>query len=120
MPAPTTPFAPRFVPVPLTKEDLEWADLPIVDFSNAGTPQGRAALTPQVCHAMRTSGFMYIINHGLSQAQNDRIFDIADVPFTRVSEEEMQRYTSDIKGGSYRGFKPRQFWEIENGVRDQI
>ncbi|KAI0819373.1 Clavaminate synthase-like protein [Trametes gibbosa] len=121
MPAPTIPFAPRYVPAPPTKEHLEWADLPIVDFSNAGTPEGRAALTPQVCDAMRTSGFMYIINHGLSQAQNDRIFDIADIPFSQVSEEEMKRFTSDIKGtGSYKGFKPRRLWEIDNGVRDQI
>ncbi|KAH9848599.1 hypothetical protein C2E23DRAFT_739334 [Lenzites betulinus] len=121
MPAPTIPFAPRFVPAPPTNEDLEWADLPIVDFSNASTAEGRAALTPQVCNAMRTSGFMYIVNHGLSQAQNDRIFDIADIPFSQVSEEEMKRYTADIKGtGSYRGFKPRRLWEIDNGVRDQI
>ena len=48
---------------------VEWADLPIIDFSNASTPEGRAALTPQVCNAMRTSGFMYIVNHGLTQAE---------------------------------------------------
>ncbi|KAI0634446.1 Clavaminate synthase-like protein [Trametes polyzona] len=121
MPAPTIPFAPHYVPAPPTKEDLEWADLPIIDFSNAGTPEGRAELTPRVCEAMHTSGFMYIVNHGLTQAENDRIFDIANIPFTQVSEEEMKRYTSDIKGtGSYRGFKPRKVWEIDNGVPDQI
>ncbi|KAI9070315.1 Clavaminate synthase-like protein [Trametes sanguinea] len=121
MPAPTIPFAPRYVPAPPTKEDLEWADLPIIDFSEAGTPEGRAALTPQVCRAMQTYGFMYVVNHGLTQAQNNRIFDIADIPFTQVPEEEMKRFTADIKGsGSYRGFKPRELWEIDNGVRDQI
>lgn len=77
---------------------------------------------------MQTSGFMYIINHGMTQAevrkamsghataaktwtQNDRIFDIADIPFSQVPEEEMKRYVSDIKAtGSYRGFKPRRIW----------
>lgn len=72
--------------------------------------------------------------------QNDRIFDIADIPFSQVPEEEMKRYVSDIKAtGSYRGFKPRRIWvsavhivgggtskilrcaqEIDNGVRDQL
>ncbi|OSC99249.1 Clavaminate synthase-like protein [Trametes coccinea BRFM310] len=121
MPAPTIPFVPRYVPAPPTKEDLEWADLPIIDFSDSGTPDGRAALTPQVCRAMQTYGFMYVVNHGLTQAQNNRIFDIADIPFTQVPPDEMKRFTADIKGsGSYRGFKPRELWEIDNGVRDQI
>ncbi|KAI0649640.1 Clavaminate synthase-like protein [Trametes meyenii] len=121
MPAPTIPYAPHYVPAPTTQEDLEWAELPIIDISTADTAEGRAALTPQVCSAMQTYGFMYIVNHGLSQAQNDRIFDIADVPFSQVPEEEMKRYTADIKGaGSYRGFKPRSVWEIDNGVRDQL
>ena len=82
---------------------------------------------------MRTYGFMYIVNHGLSQAQagvlrpsfarrvvltlsfvlwqNDRMVDIADIPFTQVSGEEKQQFASKIKEtGTYRGFKPREFW----------
>ena len=31
---------------------VEWADLPIVDISKAATPEGRAALAPQVRDAM--------------------------------------------------------------------
>ncbi|KAJ8457009.1 hypothetical protein ONZ51_g11782 [Trametes cubensis] len=121
MPAPTVQYVPHYVPAPVTKEELEWADLPIIDFSSAGTPEGRAELTTQVCNAMQTYGFMYIVNHGLTQAETDRIFDIADVPFTQVPEDEMKRYTADIKGtGSFRGFKPRELWVIDNGVRDQI
>ena len=48
---------------------VEWAELPIIDFSAASTPEGRAALVPQVCNAMQTYGFMYLVNHGLTQAQ---------------------------------------------------
>lgn len=55
---------------------MEWADLPIIDFSNASTPEGRAALTPQVCNAMQTSGFMYIINHGMTQAEVREIMSL--------------------------------------------
>ena len=64
--------------------------------------------------------------------------DIADVPFTQVPDEELKQFTSKIKEiGSYRGYKPREFWvrrfsvslcvaanpspqTIDNGVRDQI
>lgn len=43
--------------------------------------------------------------------QRDRIFDIADVPFTAVPPEEMKIYTSDIeKVGYYAGYKARNYW----------
>ena len=39
------------------------------------------------------------------------MIDIADVPFTQVSEEEKQTFRGKIKEvGSYRGYKPREFW----------
>lgn len=43
--------------------------------------------------------------------QNDRIFDIADVPFSQVSEEEKGQYAGKIKEtGLYSGYKLRQYW----------
>lgn len=146
---------------------MEWADLPIIDLSKASTPEGRAELAPQVRDAMRTFGFMYVVNHGLTQAQvciepgaacdlpshngltpwcgqNERIFDIADVPFSQVAEDEKKQFSYDIKAtGLYKGYKLRQYWvrlqylrlprlsltlawhtdhaqHIDNGVRDQI
>ena len=39
------------------------------------------------------------------------MMDIADVPFTQVSDEEKSSFAGKIKEvGSYRGYKPRQFW----------
>lgn len=39
------------------------------------------------------------------------MFDIADVPFALVPEDEKKRYANDIKQtGSYRGYKMRQYW----------
>ena len=87
MPAPTIPYAPRYVPAPATKEDcmsneiillprpnyavftVDWADLPIIDFSKVSTPEGRAELAPAMRDGMHTHGFVYIVNHGLNQAQ---------------------------------------------------
>ncbi|KAI8989246.1 Clavaminate synthase-like protein [Trametes punicea] len=121
MPGTTFPPVPRYVPALTTKEELEWADLATIDLSKASTPEGRAELAPKVRDAMRTYGFMYVVNHGLTQAQNDRIFDIADVPFSQVSDDEKQQFTHDIKAtGLYKHYKLRQYWHIDNGVRDQI
>ncbi|KAJ3019260.1 hypothetical protein NUW54_g130 [Trametes sanguinea] len=121
MPGTTIPPLPHYVPAPPTKEDLEWADLAVIDLSKASTPEGRAELAPKVRDAMRTYGFMYVVNHGLTQAQNDRIFDIADVPFSQVPEDEKKKFTHDIKAtGLYKWYKLRQYWHIDNGVRDQI
>jgi len=43
--------------------------------------------------------------------QRDRIFDIANLPFTAVPSEEMQMYTvDDEKVGYYAGYRPRSSW----------
>ena len=150
MPAPTIPYAPRYVPAPATKEDcmsneiillprpnyavftVDWADLPIIDFSKVSTPEGRAELAPAMRDGMHTHGFVYIVNHGLSQAQvratslafaalcstdvdnsvqRDRMFDVADVAFAQVPEEEKKQFTANFKEtGLYSGYKLRQYW----------
>ncbi|KIK34611.1 hypothetical protein CY34DRAFT_812806 [Suillus luteus UH-Slu-Lm8-n1] len=123
MPSLTLPECAHYIPPPETKEDLEFADLPIIDLSKAHTPEGRAELYPQLRDALCTHGFIYAINHGYTQAQRDRIFDIAGVPFNDVSPDEKKEYTADVeKVGYYAGYKPRQFWKVdtENQVLDQI
>ncbi|OJT05212.1 hypothetical protein TRAPUB_4037 [Trametes pubescens] len=42
---------------------------------------------------------------------NERVFDIADLPFAQVPEEEKRLFAGDIKKtGSYRGYKLRNYW----------
>ncbi|KAF9237230.1 hypothetical protein BU15DRAFT_63296 [Melanogaster broomeanus] len=117
--------------------------LAIIDLSKAHTPEGRADLAPQLRDPLRTNGFVYAINHGYTQAQCDRAFDITDVPFTTVPPEEMRIYTANIeKVGYYIGYKARQYWariffpplllpplgpdlltqkvDTDNGILDQI
>ena len=86
MPATTIPPVPHYEPAPVTKEDCEpvpprnsvlahllysvdWAELPVIDISKAKTPQGRIELGPIVRDAMRNHGFMFVVNHGLTQAE---------------------------------------------------
>ena len=45
------------------------------------------------------------------RVQNDRMFDIAEVPFTQVPEEEKKLYADNIKANAtYQGYKFRQVW----------
>lgn len=112
---------PRYVPASPTNADLDYADLPIIDLSKYATPEGHAELAIQARDAMTTYGFFYVINHGYEPAQTQRIFDIADVPFAQVSPEEKQCYAGTMKeSGSYQGYKLRQYWHIDGGVRDQL
>ncbi|KAI0672039.1 Clavaminate synthase-like protein [Trametes maxima] len=121
MPGTTLPSIPHYVAAQPTQEPLEWADLPIIDISKAVTPEGRSELAPRVRDAMRTQGFLYVINHGWDQAKNDRAFDIADLPFAQVPEDEKKTFAGDIKQtGSFRGYKLRNYWHIDNGVHDQL
>ncbi|KAK7680292.1 hypothetical protein QCA50_016532 [Cerrena zonata] len=115
------PEIPHYVPAPPTREELDYADLAIIDLSKASTPEGRVKLATEVRDAMRDNGFFYVINHGFTQEQTTRIFDIADLPFSHVSDEEKRKYEGTmLQSGSYQGYKLRRYWHIDNGVHDQI
>ncbi|KAI0922587.1 hypothetical protein AcV5_009517 [Taiwanofungus camphoratus] len=121
MPGIVLPFAPRYVPPPRTNETLDYAELAVIDLSKTYTYDGRAELALKLRDAMTDQGFFYVINHGYTQAQNDRTFDIADVTFSQVDDEEKQEYPSDFRAtGTHRGYKLRRHWLIEAGVHDQI
>ena len=41
----------------------------------------------------------------------ERMFDIADIPFSQVNDEEKEKYVGTMKQtGSYQGYKLRQYW----------
>ncbi|TCD61508.1 hypothetical protein EIP91_008305 [Steccherinum ochraceum] len=115
------PPVPHYVPAPVATETLEYADLAVIDLAKFGTREGKAKLTAEVRSAMKDKGFFYVINHGLTQQETDRMFDIANVPLAQVSEEEKHKFDGKMQQtGSYQGYKPRQYWHVDNGVRDQI
>ncbi|KAF8842792.1 Clavaminate synthase-like protein [Paxillus ammoniavirescens] len=120
MPDLSIPQPPRYIPAPPTNEKLDYADLAIIDLSKGTTPAGRVQLAREVRDAFRTHGFFYVINHGYTQAQTDRMFDIADIPMSGVSEEEKRTYAGDSHAtGLFQGYKPRQYWHIDSGVKDE-
>ena len=90
---------------------VEYADLAIIDLSKVSTPEGRATLANEVRDALNTTGFFYVINHGFTQEETDRMFDIANVPFSQVSDEKKQAYLGKIKEtGTFQGYKLRNYW----------
>ncbi|KAI0922582.1 hypothetical protein AcW1_002811 [Taiwanofungus camphoratus] len=121
MPGTTLSSVPHITRPPSTNEILDYADLPIIDLAKAHTAEGRAELAIQLRDAMTGQGFFYAINHGYTQAQNDRIFDVADVPFSQVDDEEKTVFAGDFKTtGIYQGYKSRGKWHINAGVPDEI
>ncbi len=49
--------------------------------------------------------------------QNQRIFDIADLAFASVSDDEKRQYEAKIQQtGSYQGYKLRKFWVGESAL----
>ncbi|KDR76935.1 hypothetical protein GALMADRAFT_246074 [Galerina marginata CBS 339.88] len=121
MPGLVTPETPHYVPAPPTEADLDYADLPIIDLAAYRSSDEHSILAQQARDAMTTHGFFYVVNHGYTSEQTERIFDIADIPFARVGDEEKRTYVGKMKEtGSYQGYKPRQYWHIDGGVRDQL
>ncbi|KIJ63602.1 hypothetical protein HYDPIDRAFT_29394 [Hydnomerulius pinastri MD-312] len=81
--------------------------------------EDRARLASQVQDALLSSELKLGLK--LISKQTDRMFDIADIPFAGVSDEEKQVYAGTMKQtGSYQGYKLRQYWHIDAGVRDQL
>ncbi|KAF8888034.1 hypothetical protein BD779DRAFT_474689 [Infundibulicybe gibba] len=121
MPDAALPKALHHISPPPTTANLDYANLAIIDLAKYNSPEGRAELVKEVREALSTVGFFYVINHGYTQEQTRRIFDIADIPFSQVSTEDKQKYVAAMKtDGSYQGYKPRQYWHIDAGVRDQL
>ena len=86
--------------------------IPVVDFSqwhNSTNPSSRLAVANDLIDACRKVGFVYIINHGLSQASLDKAFSTAKKLFALSHEEKMQAPHPDgpevHRGYSYPGLE---------------
>ncbi|KDQ62984.1 hypothetical protein JAAARDRAFT_28973 [Jaapia argillacea MUCL 33604] len=120
LPGAPLPHVTRHIPPAPTTENLDYADLAIIDLSKSRTLQGRIDLAHEVRDAISKQGFFYAINHGYSPEQTRRIFDVADVPFSLVSPEEKMDYVGNGDSGAYQGYKLRQYWHLDAGVHDQV
>ncbi|OAX35551.1 Clavaminate synthase-like protein [Rhizopogon vinicolor AM-OR11-026] len=115
------PYVPHYVAAPPTEEPLEYAEIPTIDISRADTEEGRAELAIEVREALHNHGFFYVVNHGYSQAQTTRMFDIADAAFSAVSDSEKRLYLSRRQeDGSMPGYTLREYTDTYGKVHDQL
>ncbi|KAK0629504.1 hypothetical protein B0T17DRAFT_486432 [Bombardia bombarda] len=108
---------PAYQQVPETKYDLEWADLVTLDLSKFDQPGGKEALARQLFDAIRSIGFFYIVNFGLSQEEIDEQFAIGKAIFKLPVEEKLQ-YRADLENGGYNGYKPAGIRQLQPGLYD--
>ncbi|GAA6062494.1 hypothetical protein JCM10212_001867 [Sporobolomyces blumeae] len=131
------PVYPRFQHVQPTKEDLPFIQLGVVDLSRyVDGPEGRAAreaLAADLEEAVRTQGFFFLEGYGYPQAKLDYLQDVSqailDLPLDEkttyaagAQNSEDDLVTDSTKFGAERGtgYKPRGYWGMQHGVRDQI
>jgi isopenicillin N synthase-like dioxygenase len=104
--------------VPETKEDLDWAELPTIDLSKYGTPAGKAELAQDLIDAVRTKGFFYVTNFGISQEKVNQQFAFGQ-KFYELPLEEKEKYTPDLDNGQYNGYRPAGRRVGASGLKDQ-
>ncbi|KAF9871190.1 2OG-Fe(II) oxygenase superfamily protein [Colletotrichum karsti] len=104
--------------VPETQENLDWADLPTIDLAKYGTPEGNAQLAQTLIEAIRTKGFFYVINYGISQQAVDTQFALGQ-KFYELPLEEKLKYEPDLEHGDYNGYRPAGNRFLSGGIKDK-
>jgi len=117
MPSVKPPQPNHFEPVKPTAEKLNYADLPTLDFAELKNGDaGKSKLAETLNKVMRTQGFFYIVNHGLSEEEVTRQVDIGYTVLTETPLEEKMKLVSQMQEkGCYRGFKLRDYYQYYPG-----
>lgn len=116
---PTATHLYQYHHVPETRENLDWADLSNIDLSKYGTEEGNAELAQSLIEAIRTKGFFYVTNFGISQEEVDRQFALGQA-FYELPMEEKIKYIPDLDGGVYNGYRPAGRRLLGGSVPDKV
>lgn len=109
----------QYTHVPETQQSLDWADLPTIDLSQYSTsPQADAALAQTLIEAIRTKGFFYVVNYGISQSAVDRQFSLGQ-QFYNLPIDEKLKYEPDLDSGDYNGYRPAGRRLLSGGLKDK-
>jgi isopenicillin N synthase-like dioxygenase len=99
--------------MPVTKEDLDLADLVTLDLSDIGNPGGKVRLAAQLKDAIQNDSF-FLINLGLSPDEVNEEFQLAEKPFQILEEEKIKCKTNASLPGRWCSWIPTR-----SGVRSQ-
>ena len=119
LPKMNNPPKPTYQSIPETTADLDWADLITIDLSLFSQPGGKQHLATQLKHAISTVGFFYVTNFGLSEAEVDEQFALAEQIFS-LPESLKQQYRVDANKQGYFGWKPRGSRKQQHGLVDSL
>ena len=93
--------------VPVTKENLDWAELVSLDLSKFDVPNGKQELAKQLTYAAQHVGFFYVHNFGISQEEVDRQFALGREFYGLPLEEKLKYHSQeDLERGEYNGYRP--------------
>lgn len=99
------PEVPEWIPPEPTKEDLDWANLHTIDLLLLDSPDPTVVsdLVKLVKTAIKDDGFLYLTNYGVSLAQLQRQFDLAQYLHRNISDEDKDRLLWDPASGLFAG-----------------
>ncbi|KAJ5785056.1 Clavaminate synthase-like protein [Penicillium pulvis] len=107
--------------VPVTKEDLDWAELVTLDLSLFEQPGGKEQLAKQLEHAVQHVGFFYVKGFNISQEEVDRQFALGREFYDLPLEEKLKYHNSnDLANGEYNGYRPAGHRIMGNGIKDNV
>jgi len=107
--------------VPVTKEDLDWAELVTLDLGLWEQPGGREELAKQLKHAVHHVGFFYVKNFGITQEEVDRQFALGREFYNLPLEERLKFHSQEaLDKGDYNGYRPAGLRELVDGIKDNI
>ncbi|KAI1486467.1 hypothetical protein F5X96DRAFT_682004 [Biscogniauxia mediterranea] len=107
--------------VPVTKENLDWAELVTLDLSLFDQPGGKQELVNQLDHAVRNVGFFYVKNFNISEEEVNRQFALGREFYSLPLEEKLKYHNAkDLESGEYNGYRPAGHRILGNGIRDNV
>lgn len=89
-----------------------------IDLSKYGSPEGNLELTKTLVNAVRTKGFFYVSNFGISQEAVNQQFALGQT-FYELPIEEKLKYTPDLDAGHYNGYRPAGRSILKGNVPDK-
>ncbi|KAK8165042.1 hypothetical protein IWX90DRAFT_427844 [Phyllosticta citrichinensis] len=108
--------------VPVTKANLDWAELVTLDLSTFDKPEGKAQLVDQLRYAAQHVGFFYVKNFDISQEEVDRQFALGREFYNLPLEEKLKYHNiKDLESGEYNGYRPAGLRKLtDDGIMDNI
>lgn len=105
--APGKPYVKPWDAPPITQEKERFAELHSIDLSqmDSDDPKVVQDLVDTVKYAIRTDGFLFLENYGVSLEQLHRQFALAQYLYEHISEEDKERLLFDPDSGKWSGYK---------------